>query len=84
MARRDAVLRVLVGVWYLPLYYVILYPLVFLLGIIVAALDVVFALVTGRNLTLKPAWTTRAWEDISGVVTWIFGGKARDKPGWVP
>lgn len=84
MARRDAFLRVLVGIVYLPLYYFVLYPLAFAVGIVLTAVDVLFTLVTGRRLEVKPRLATRLWEGVSQGVTWVFSGRERDKPRWVP
>lgn len=84
MARRDAVFRGLFAVVYLPLYYLILYPIVFFAGVIVTAVSILFTGVTGRELRRKPRLTSNAWELISRPVTWIFSGQKRDKPTWMP
>ena len=84
MARRDALSRAIIGIVYLPLYYLVLYPIVFVLGVLVTAVAVVWTFLTGRELERKPRATARAWESISQPVTWIFSGNERDKPSWVP
>ena len=84
MTRSSALGRLVFGVVYLPLYYFVLYPLVFFIGVVVAALDIAFAAVTGKRLNVKPLATTKAWESISQGVTWVFSGRTQDKPGWVP
>lgn len=84
MVRREAGKRVAIGIVYLPLYYFVLYPVVFVLGVLVTILDVLWTFATGRQLRRKPRWTTAAWESISQGVTWIFSGRESDKPGWVP
>lgn len=84
MSRRDALLRAVVAVIYLPLYYFVLYPLAFVVGIVLTALSLVIQAVTGREPTLKPRLAASVWDGVSRPVTWIFGGQDRDKPTWVP
>ena len=84
MTRKEAGRRLLFGIVYLPLYYVLLYPIVFFVGVIAAAISIAFTIVTGRELDLKPQWTASSWESISQPVTWVFSGRKSDKPGWVP
>ena len=82
--RRDAVERLLIGIVYLPLYYILLYPLVFFGGVILTALAIGWEVLTGRRPDIKPRASASAWERISQPVTWVFSGRASDKPGWVP
>lgn len=84
MSRRDALYRALFGILYLPLYYLVLYPVVFVLGVIVAGIDIGWTLLTGRSLQIKPAWTSNAWERISAPVTYVFSGDERRRPHWLP
>lgn len=83
-SRREAVERLAVGVIYLPIYYLILYPIVFFGGVILTALAIGWEIVTGRRADIKPRTSASAWESISQPVTWVFSGEQRDKPGWVP
>ena len=84
MSRSNALRRAVVGILYLPLYYVLLYPVVFFAGVILTAIALVIQLVTGSEPELKPQLTSSAWESISQPVTWVFSGDDRDKPTWVP
>ena len=84
MSRSDALRRAVVGIVYLPLYYVLLYPVVFFAGVVLTAIALLIQLVTGSEPDLKPQLTSSAWEAISQPVTWVFSGNDRDKPTWVP
>ncbi|AUX09275.1 hypothetical protein AArcSl_1646 [Halalkaliarchaeum desulfuricum] len=83
MARKEASKRLLLGIVYLPVYYFILYPVVFFLGVLVTAVDILWTIVFGESLGLVPAWSSSTWESISQPVTWIFGGSRSDKPSWM-
>lgn len=85
MSRRvDAFERAIFGIVYLPLYYFILYPIVFFAGVIVTAIGIVWTVITGRDVERKSQAASGAWESISRPVTWVFSGERSDKPGWVP
>lgn len=84
MSRREAIKRLLIGIPYLPLYYFVLYPIAFFLGILVAIIDIAIEVLTPWSIERKPRATARFWESISQVPTWIFSGDASDKPGWIP
>lgn len=84
MSRREGLKRGLFALVYLPLYYLLLYPVVFFAGVIVVIIDIAWQIVTGRSLERKPLWTSTAWQRISQPVTWVFSGNNADKPGWIP
>lgn len=84
MARRDALERGLFAVVYLPLYAIVLYPVAFALGIIVAAVNILLSVILRRRVRFKSELAANAWRAISQPVTWVFSGEPRDKPGWVP
>lgn len=84
MSRLDALERLVFGVLYLPIYYFVLYPIVFFAGIILTAAGIIWTTLTGSDSTRRSDVTAGAWESISRPVTWVFSGKTSDKPGWVP
>ena len=84
MSRLDALERLIFGVVYLPLYYFVLYPIVFFVSVVLTAIGIVWTLITGRETGRKERTTSSTWERISQPVTWVFSGDRSDKPNWVP
>lgn len=84
MSRRDALYRLAVGVIYLPLYWFVIFPTVLIIGLLVAGVDVVYALVTGGQLTRRRDWATRSVEKIDDPVRYVLSGDERSRPDWLP
>lgn len=84
MSRSDALYRAGFGIVYLPIYSLLLYPLVFLVSIVLTAIGLLYQLITGRKPKRKPRLTSGSWGTISQPVSWVFSGQASDKPNWLP
>lgn len=82
MARRESLKRVAIGVWYLPLYYFVLYPIAFAVGIVLGVLDILHGIATDENLENEPRTSSRLWNWASDNVDWVFTGKGDFQ--WTP
>lgn len=60
MSRREAVRRIVLGVIYLPLYALVLYPAALVIGLVLGMIDVVHILVTKE----KPDYVARFGKEL--------------------
>lgn len=80
MSRREALKRVGLGIIYLPLYVVVLYPAAFLIGIALGVVDVVYILVTGEQPDYVGRFGKETWRWTGQNVGYILSGHGEFEP----
>lgn len=79
MVRRGVLKRLLIGIIYLPLYHLILYPITFLLNTILFLLHAVYSLVTGKESNRVNLFQSGTWQFISTNVDYVWTGDGEFK-----
>lgn len=75
MTRRAALLRLLVGIPYVPIYYLILYPISLAIGLVLGAAAIAWELITGDPPNWAPRQASRVWSHPSDNMKWVMSGE---------
>ena len=75
MARREALKRLVIGIPYVPLYAFVLYPISLVVGLVLAALSIGWAIMTDEASSFKPELASRIWRFPSDNMRWIISGE---------
>ncbi len=74
--------RVAIGIFYIPLYHVVLYPLALLIGVVLFALNALYTLIMGNEAEWNALISSAVWDHASGNMRWLWTGEGSFN--WVP
>lgn len=79
-ARKEVLKRTGLGVVYLPLYALLLYPVAFAVGVVLGIVDVGYTLVTGGRPDYAGEFANEVWSWTGGNVGYILSGDGEFEP----
>lgn len=74
MTRRPTLIRVLIGMPFLLAYLSVLFPVIFLVSLVLGVVDAGWRLITGNGTRLTD-WIVRLWDWNGSNARWVFTGR---------
>jgi len=77
MSRIDAFRRLIMALVWMPVYLVILAPLIFVIVVTLSVVRFIYAVVTGARFELRPRWAIDTWDWAEDNTLALMGDRGR-------